>query len=200
MVYTEFLNDSSETSFEGHLDDLYDPDIHHSLELHDQHLEDALHSTSYDDFAFHVEHANDALHTAEYFQDCKDQAILDEQYHQASLDSIIKPAEIADKYQRELQEIFNPHVSHVSFGSNLGNMYDRNARNFLEECHRLNVDLPISVDHSYLNSEAIVDRFVNGGLTSIDKTLIRNTLDTYHGKGNLSDDEYNDLISRLSKC
>lgn len=94
--------------FEGHIDELYDPSITHSLELHDQHLQDALHSSSIDDYSYHLDKASDALHTAQYYQDCKTQAILDQQYQEARLESIIAPAEIADRYQKELEEIFHP--------------------------------------------------------------------------------------------
>ena len=111
MFASDFQDYDSGVSFEGHLDDLYDPEIHRNQELHNQHLEDALHAATPEDFSFHVEQANEALHMSEYFQDCKSQAVLDQQYQQARLDSIIQPAEIADKYQRELEAIINPNAS-----------------------------------------------------------------------------------------
>lgn len=189
-----------DTSFIGHIDDLYDSQISHSSDLYTEHLTDALNATSIDDLSFHVEHANEALNELRYFQDCKDQALLDHQLNEAHLESITNPSEIADAYQRELESILNPHASNVSFGSNVGNLYDRNALDFLNECQKHNIDLPSSVDHCNLKSETLVDRSVGGGFKPADKTIIRNTLDKYHKNSDLSDDDYNMLVNKLSHC
>lgn len=80
-----------------------------------------------------------------------------------------------------------------------GNHYDQNALDFLDECHRKGVELPSSVDHSSFKSESIVDRSVDGGFKSIDKTLIRDSLNNELEKGNLSKEEYDKLDSMLSR-
>lgn len=103
---------------------------------------------------------------------------------------------ISDEYRNS----FDSHHSDLSFTGNLGNMYDKNTIDFLDECHRYNIDLPLSVDHSNLKSESIVDRSYDGGLMSIDKSIIEHTLKDYHDKGALSDCGYNKLSSMLNKC
>ena len=55
MFTSDFQDYDSDVPFEGHLDDLYDPEIHRNQELHDQHLEDALHAATPEDFSFQVE-------------------------------------------------------------------------------------------------------------------------------------------------
>ena len=79
-------------------------------------------------------------------------------------------------------------------------MYDRNALEFLKECQKFDIDLPSSVDHCNLKSETVVDRSIDGGFTSADKTIIKNTLNKYHENGKLSDSDYEKLVSKLSHC
>lgn len=107
MILDGYNEIGDSISFDGHIDNIYDPSISQSIELHDQHLQDALHSSSIEDYSYHIDRAADALHTAEYYQDCKNQALLDQQYREARLESITAPAEIADRYQKELEEIFH---------------------------------------------------------------------------------------------
>ena len=187
-------------SYEGHIDDLYDPCINHAMDSYNHFHDAALNSVTLDDYSFNLEHADEALRDVHYWQDCKDQALIDQRIQEAHLESITKPAEIADTYQRELEEILSPHSSNISFGSNAGNLYDRNAMDFLHECQKHNIDLPSSVDHCNLKSETVVDRSVDGGLTSSDKSIIRNTLNSYHNNGKLSDSDYEMLVSKLSRC
>ena len=101
--------------------------------------------------------------------------------------------ELFESQNTDLQE----HAS-ISFGGNLGNRYDQNTIDFLEECKSNNVELPTSVDHSNSSSSSIVDRSVDGGLTSIDKSIIRDRLDNLHNSGSISDSVYNKLKSKLS--
>ena len=108
MVLDSYSEMNEPIPFEGHIDDLYDPSISQSIELHDQHLQDAIHASSIDDYSYHIDKAADALHTAEYYQDCKSQAILDQQYREVQLESMTRPVEIANRYQKELEEILYP--------------------------------------------------------------------------------------------
>lgn len=103
---------------------------------------------------------------------------------------------ISDEYRNS----FDSHHSDLSFTGNLGNMYDKNTIDFLDECHRYNIDLPLCVDHSNLKSESIVDRSYDGGLMSIDKSIIEHTLKDYLDNGTLSDSDYDKLSSMLNKC
>lgn len=189
-----------DASFEGHVDDLYNPSINNAVDSYNHYHDAALNSVTSDDFSFNMEHADEALRDVHYWQDCKEQALIDQRIQEAHLESIAKPAEIADAYQKELEEILNPHSSSVSFGSNTGNMYDRNALEFLKECQKFDIDLPSSVDHCNLKSETIVDRSIDGGFTSADKTIIKNTINKYHENGKLSDSDYERLVSKLSHC
>lgn len=110
MVLDDYNEIDDSISFDGHIDNLYDPSISQSLELHNKHLQDALHASNIEAYSYHIDKASDALHTAEYFQDCKSQALLDQQYREAQLESITAQAEIADRYQKELEEIFHPKI------------------------------------------------------------------------------------------
>lgn len=75
--------------------------------------------------------------------------------------------------------------SEISFG----NMYDDRAAKFINDCEANGVDLPSSIDRSS-----------NGGLTSIDKSIIGGKLDSLHQSGAISDSTYNDLKGRLWSC
>lgn len=82
--------------------------------------------------------------------------------------------------------------SEISFG----NMYDDRADKFISDCNDNGVELPSSVT----NHGTVIDRAYSGGFTSIDKSIIENELDSLHNSGNLSDNTYNDLKSRLWSC
>ena len=83
----------------------------------------------------------------------------------------------------------------VSFG----NSYDNNAVDFLKSCKEHGVELPNNVNTSTDNYTTVVDRDYNGGLTGIDKTLIGHKLDNMLKAGDLSQKEFDDLKSKLSK-
>lgn len=101
---------------------------------------------------------------------------------------------------QELGHFWDTPSSNISFKGNLGNMYDRNAIDFIKDCHKHNINLPSSIDHCNLKSETVIDRCTDGGFKSGDKIIIRNTLNEYHDSGKLSDADYNRLISKLNKC
>lgn len=90
--------------------------------------------------------------------------------------------------------------SNISFGSSEGNRYDRNALDFLKECHDNNIEFPSTVDHSLNNNNMKVDRSVNGGFTSIDKTIMKNTIEQYYSNGKITEDIYNNLLRELTNC
>lgn len=87
----------------------------------------------------------------------------------------------------DLQKRFN-----ISFG----NLYDDNTITFLNECKRYNVDLPTSVTHAGYG----IDRSVNGGLLSIDKSIIETSLKAAMDEGKISKDIYKDLHNKLMAC
>ena len=80
-----------------------------------------------------------------------------------------------------------------------GNLYDENAVKFLDECKEKGVDIPSNVNTSTDSYSVKVDRDYNGGLTGIDKVLIGNKLDDMLSKGDLSQQTYDELKSKLSK-
>lgn len=84
------------------------------------------------------------------------------------------------------------HISNISFG----NMYDDRAVDFLKECQRCNIDLPISVTHAGTG----IDRSCDGGLLSIDKGLIETALKSALEKGKITKDVYERLHSKLMSC
>lgn len=83
----------------------------------------------------------------------------------------------------------------VSFG----NSYDNNAVDFLKTCKEHGVDLPNNVNTSTNSYTTVVDRDYNGGLTGIDKTLIGHKLDNMLKAGDLSQRDFDELKSKLSK-
>lgn len=93
-------------------------------------------------------------------------------------------------------------VSYTGIGDDIsfGNHWDDNTVKFLDDCRKCGVDLPMSVTHSTSYSGMEVDRAYEGGLTSIDKSIIRDTLESQHSDGSLSDDDYKRLSDKLSSC
>lgn len=107
----------------------------------------------------------------------------------------------------DIEQFYLPHpTEHLdihsydpSFGSAPVNMYDRNTADFLDQCQRLDIDLPRSVNHDP-NGGISVDRSYDGGLLSIDKSIIRDTLDKVHESGRLTDSQYDQLVNKLRNC
>ncbi|MBR5656350.1 MAG: hypothetical protein IKW98_06675 [Prevotella sp.] len=93
------------------------------------------------------------------------------------------------------QVVDNPNGSLIPFG----NSYDENAVKFLETCKENGVDIPSNVNTSTDSYSVKVDRDYNGGLTGIDKVVIGNKLDDMLSKGDLSQQTYDELKSKLSK-
>lgn len=199
-MINDFLDAGEAIGFEGHIDDLYDPEIHHAQDSYTEHLEDALHSSNADDLSFHVQQANDALNTVEYLQEAKAQAVFDDQLHQIDMERISRPLETQERYQEELEDIINSHGSNISFQARPVNRYDDNTIDFLNECKKQGIELPRSVDHSLDSSKMVVDRSYDGGLKSIDKSIISNSLKSNLKSGNITKDVYDVMINKLSRC
>lgn len=100
-------NDMTSPSFTGHIDDLYDPEINTHRENYLHELEDASNSTNTDDILRHTQNAKSELHSIDYWEQCKKEAQLDADKSAAFIDGINKQWEIADKYSKEIEEIFN---------------------------------------------------------------------------------------------
>lgn len=153
-----------------------------------------------DDFSFHVQQANDALNTVEYLQKAEAQAVFDDQLYQIDMERISKPLETQERYQEELNEIISSHDSNLSFQGGQTNRWDDKTTEFLEECRKYGIELPYSVDHSFDENTYVVDRDPRGGLKSVDKTIIHNTLKTELEKGKITEDVYKELDNKLYKC
>ncbi len=80
-----------------------------------------------------------------------------------------------------------------------GSSNDENAVKFLDACKEKGVEIPSNVNTSTDTYSIKVDRDNNGGLTGVDKVLIRNKLDDMLNKGDLSQQNYDELKSKLSK-
>lgn len=105
-----------------------------------------------------------------------------------------------DTHNLSHDDIMVNKASGISFGSSEGNRYDRNALDFLKECHDNNIEFPSTVDHSLNNTNMKVDRSINGGFTSIDKTIMKNTIEKYYSNGKITEDIYNNLLRELTNC
>lgn len=109
-------------SFKGHLEDLYNPTINQARNDFGYHMSKVEDSYTLADLNYHLDNAKEAKQSEDFFQECLAEARREHSIHEAHLESITKPAEIADRYQKEIEDILNPSSSKVSFGSNLSNM------------------------------------------------------------------------------
>ncbi len=94
-----------------------------------------------------------------------------------------------------VEESVEPNSNHQSVIS-FGNQWDDRTAAFLNECKANGIDLPSSVTHAGNG----IDRSVNGGLTSIDKSIIENKLKSMHESGFLSDSVFSEMKRKLSSC
>lgn len=186
----------STDSFEGHIDDLYDADISYAHDSFVDHMQDFSQSTDLRSMEFHLDQAEAAKSRMEFFEDCKSQAIHDHEYEQAKLDGINKQWELADRYETEMRQILSPHASDISFG----NSFDDATARFINECHADGFQLPSSVDHSSFYDSTIVDRHSNGGMLTIDKSIVRGSLETAVKEGKITQDQFDKLSELLTSC
>ncbi|MBO5272524.1 MAG: hypothetical protein J6B30_06890 [Muribaculaceae bacterium] len=169
----QFVN-GVDVSFGNNIDSIYDPYIESSQKDLEYHSSKITETDAAEKMKYHLEEIEEAKRSENYWKDCKENA----------------------EYESRKSEIRRAEILQIPFK---GNHYDQNALDFLDECHRKGVELPSSVDHSSFKSESIVDRSVDGGFKSIDKTLIRDSLNNELEKGNLSKEEYDKLDSMLSR-
>lgn len=186
--------------FCSHINEIYDSSIEFAQDNIIPHLQETTEAKTLDDLNSHISNVEKNHKIETFWQDIIHDVELDSFERGTSSEEVTSSLEIVNKNQRELGDTFNSHHSDLSFNGNLGNMYDKNAMTFIDECHRHNIDLPFSVDRSHISSESVVDRSVDGGFTYIDKSIIGNTLKDYHDKGTLSDCDYDKLSSMLNKC
>ena len=186
----------SPDSFEGHIDDLYDSDISSAHDSYIDHMRDFSQSTDLRSMEFHLDQAEAAKSRMEFFEDCKSQAILDHEYEQAKIDGINKQWELADRFEAEMKQILSPHASDISFG----NGFDDATARFINECHADGFQLPSSVDHSSFYDNSIIDRNANGGMLSIDKSIVRGSLENTVKEGKISQEQFEKLSNLLNKC
>lgn len=92
--------------------------------------------------------------------------------------------------------IIESDISSVSFG----NRYDDNTIDFLKDCQTKGVEFPPYVDHDTRSTITEVDRSINGGLTNIDKSIMRDYIEQDHSLGRISDADYNKLLDKLDRC
>ena len=186
----------SPDSFEGHIDDLYDSDISSAHDSYIDHMRDFSQSTDLRSMEFHLDQAEAAKSRMVFFEDRKSQAILDHEYEQAKIDGINKQWELADRFEAEMKQILSPHASDISFG----NGFDDATARFINECHADGFQLPSSVDHSSFYDNSIIDRNANGGMLSIDKSIVRGSLENAVKEGKISQEQFEKLSNLLNKC
>lgn len=102
------------------------------------------------------------------------------------------------QYQEIRTELEN---KNVAFTGNGHNHYDDNTIIFVEKMKENSVEIPRSVDHTYNDNNTVtMDRHSAGGMTGIDKSLCRSSIERALNDGNITKDVYDDLIRALSKC
>lgn len=182
-------------SFHGYIDEIYNPHINAAQEDYLEHIQKMTNSDDLYEIKRQAGLAEDTLHSQKYWEQCKFDANIQATKDSLFIENINQQWEIMDKYEHDLSNI-----THQSASISFGNSYDDRAASFLNDCRRLGVELPPSVDHTSHNNVITVDRSVNGGLISIDKTIISNTLESYHNNGKLSDNDYEYLKRKLLSC
>ena len=129
-------------------------------------------------------------------QDSNDSVNLNNEIGYTTEETIISAPynlpELVDSPVSDLNDELISDKSKISFG----NMWDDRTESFLKDCKTNGIDLPSSVTHCGNG----IDRAFEGGLTSIDKSIIEGKLKSLHDAGNLSDSTYNNLKSRLWSC
>lgn len=86
--------------------------------------------------------------------------------------------------------------SNVSFEGKQPNIYDKHTADFLKECKKENYDLPKSVTHH----DTHIDRSFDGGLTSIDKSIIRDQINRDFKDGKITEEVRKNLLRKVSNC
>lgn len=86
--------------------------------------------------------------------------------------------------------------SHNASDISFGNLYDDRTKDFLNDCKKYDIELPTSVTRAGHG----IDRSVDGGLQSIDKSLIETSLKSALEKGKVSRELYERLHKKLVSC
>lgn len=102
----DFENNTQSISFTSHIDDIYDPEINSHTEKYLHELEAAAQSDDANDISRHIQQAKSELHSVDYWKECKTEAKLDAEKSAAFIDGINKQWEIADRYSKEIEDIF----------------------------------------------------------------------------------------------
>lgn len=104
--YCDFENNAQSISFTSHIDDIYDPEINSHIEKYLHELEAAAKSDDANEISRHIQQAKSELHSVDYWTECKTEAKLDTEKSAAFIDGINKQWEIADRYSKEIEDIF----------------------------------------------------------------------------------------------
>ena len=89
------------------------------------------------------------------------------------------------------------HGHDISFG----NSYDDRTAEFVSMMESKHVNIPPSVDHTYGDSNTVtLDRHTAGGMTSIDKSLCRTSIENAYNNGRITKSEMDDLLAKMRSC
>ena len=82
-----------------------------------------------------------------------------------------------------------------------GNRYDDRTAEFISMMESKHVNIPPSVDHTYGDSTTVtLDRHTAGGMTSIDKSLCRTSIENAYNNGRITKSEMDDLLAKMRSC
>ena len=100
----------------------------------------------------------------------------------------------------DLTDLPGLHYGHghdISFG----NSYDDRTGEFISMMESKHVNIPPSVDHTYADSNTVtLDRHSAGGMTSIDKSICRTSIENAYNNGQITKSEMDDLLDKMRSC
>ncbi len=90
---------------------------------------------------------------------------------------------------------------HYGHDISFGNRYDDRTAEFISMMESKHVNIPPSVDHTYADSNTVtIDRHSAGGMTSIDKSLCRTSIENAYNNGRITKSEMDDLLAKMRSC
>lgn len=203
---------ASQLAFTSHIDDLYDCHIDNARDEYIRNIEDLSHDTDLDSMKFHADNALEASKSLDYWKESKIQAEIEVKNNSLFMESIDNQMDIMNRTEHELQSIVDgTYGKDISFGSSVlsdssseisfGNRYDDNTADFVKMMKEYNIEIPSNVDLTPNSDDTVtLERSVNGGMLSIDKSLCATRIDNALRDGKITEDECRKLKNKLYSC
>lgn len=80
------------------------------------------------------------------------------------------------------------------------NRYDENTAKFVKKASEYGFEIPRSVDHTASDKTVVMDRHSAGGMTSVDKSITINKINSDYNKGLITAAEKDELLRLVRRC